>query len=100
MPELTTPRLTLRLAQPTDAAAITQFYIQNDAHFAPTDPPFPPNFLTEADWKERAQKSAEEFAAGQSARFFLFERTTHAVVLPIDAHHGDVKLPLSPLGES
>lgn len=68
---LTTPRLHLLAPDAAQAAAVADFYRRNAAHFAPWDPPLPPDH-TAPDVVERAlADGADAFAAGRALRWWL-----------------------------
>jgi ribosomal-protein-alanine N-acetyltransferase len=79
LPELTTERLTVRLARPGMQGAIARFLGENfDGHLDRWSPPATTSFFTEAFWRERLAISVEEYHAGRSARFVLQERAGNA----------------------
>jgi [ribosomal protein S5]-alanine N-acetyltransferase len=84
MPEsrfaLATDRLILRLPEISDIPAILSFFQENAAHFAPTDPPMPPDFVTEEFWAARIPKIHEARAAEQSLNLHLFFPGAHELV--------------------
>lgn len=73
LPHLHTARLEVRLAQPTDTAAIVDYYRRNAAFFRPFDPPRPVDFLTEPYWERRIGFSLTEFMSDRSVQCFLFD---------------------------
>lgn len=73
-PVLHTPRLTLRMATVADAAAIVRYFRENEAHFAPTDPPKPDGFFSEAHWCDLIEKAHQAWQAETRLPFWLFKR--------------------------
>lgn len=72
LPELQTPRLTVRLARPGMQAAMARFLAENfEGHLDRWSPPATTAFFTEAFWKERLAVAVEEYHAGRAARFVL-----------------------------
>jgi [ribosomal protein S5]-alanine N-acetyltransferase len=72
LPELHTPRLTLRLARPGMQGAMARFLTENhDGHLDKWSPPAAPAFFSEAFWRERLAIAVEEFHAGRAVRFVL-----------------------------
>ena len=72
LPELTTERLTVRLARPGMQAAMARFLNENfEGHLDRWSPPATTSFFTEAFWRERLAIAVEEYHAGRSARFVL-----------------------------
>jgi ribosomal-protein-alanine N-acetyltransferase len=75
LPELETPRLTLRLAQPGMESAMARFLDENFAGYLDRwSPPPAPGFFTAAFWGERLASAVAELAADRSARFVLQPR--------------------------
>lgn len=72
-PLLLTPRLTVRMAAPDDAAAIAAYFRENREHLAASRPPMAPEFFTEAFWRAQAHASLAEFRADRSLRLVLLE---------------------------
>jgi ribosomal-protein-alanine N-acetyltransferase len=68
---LTTPRLQLRAPDAAQAAAVADFYRRNAAHFAPWDPPLPPDHTAPEVVERALADGAEAFAAGRSLRWWL-----------------------------
>lgn len=71
-PILKGKRVLLRLGRPSDARAILDFFLDNRAHFKPTDPPRPPNFYSEDYWVERVATTALEYHQDRSCHLFVF----------------------------
>jgi ribosomal-protein-alanine N-acetyltransferase len=70
-----TARLILTLPPPDAAASVVRYYEENRAHFAPTDPPRPSSFYTDAYWRERLIGARRAFAEDRALQLFLFERS-------------------------
>ncbi|HET7772847.1 MAG TPA: GNAT family N-acetyltransferase [Burkholderiaceae bacterium] len=77
-PELHTERLTLRLAQPDDAAATVAFFERNREHLARWDPPPPEGFYTEPYWRRYGETAQGEWSAGVAVRLNVFARGDRA----------------------
>lgn len=71
-PMLRGERVLLRLAKPSDARAIVDFFLDNHAHFKPTDPPRPKTFYSEDYWVERSASTALDYHQDRSCHFFVF----------------------------
>ncbi len=72
LPELQTPRLALRLARPSMAASMARFFADNwEGHLDRWSPPAAPEFFGEVFWRERLERSPEEWDSGTAARFVL-----------------------------
>jgi ribosomal-protein-alanine N-acetyltransferase len=75
LPELSTERLTVRLARPGMQAGMVRFLQDNfSGHLARWSPPPAQAFFTEAFWAERLALCEEELQADRSARFVLQEK--------------------------
>jgi len=71
LPRLCTQRLLLHLPPPTDAPAVLAYFRDNEARFAPFDPPRPASFLTLPFWHERLRQGRDEARFDRGYRFFL-----------------------------
>lgn len=72
MLQLRTERLLLAVVPPEQAAKYVTFYRENEAHFAPWDPPRWPGILDPAEWRGRLQTNADRFVARTSMNLGLF----------------------------
>ncbi len=72
LPILETERLLLKPMQPGMEQAMIDFLSENVAHFAPWDPPIPPDEYSLKRWELLCTQSAAEFASGAGMRFILF----------------------------
>lgn len=79
-PVLKTQRLTLRTPQEGDVPAIVRYFKENEARFAPTDPPRPPDFYQADAWRERVRRFGESWKSEQALRLYLFDRETEEIV--------------------
>ena len=72
LPELTTSRLSVRLARPGMEGSMARFLTENfPGHLDRWSPPAAAGHFTEAFWRERLAVGVEEFHAGRSARFVM-----------------------------
>jgi ribosomal-protein-alanine N-acetyltransferase len=72
LPELTTARLTVRLAQPGMQAAMARFLEANFAgHLDRWSPPAVAGYFTEGFWAERLAVAVDDFAADRAVRFVI-----------------------------
>ena len=69
--ELRTPRLRLSAGRPDWGPAVADYQRRNLAHFAPWDPPAPPDFLEPAVQSERLRQGLIAFQAGVGCRWWL-----------------------------
>lgn len=74
-------RVSLRLLQQADAAAMLDYFQRNEAFLRPTDPPRPEGFYT-LDWhQQRIEKACQDQLEDREYRFLLFkpEQAMHIV---------------------
>lgn len=71
LPVLQTERLRLVLLQPGMEQAMIDFLIANTAHFAPWDPPAPPDHLGFERWSTQCKSSVADFELGSAVRWVL-----------------------------
>jgi [ribosomal protein S5]-alanine N-acetyltransferase len=71
----------LTTGEPAMAATVADFYRRNEAHFAPWDPPKPPDFATVAVQRERIRQSLREFDEGVGFRYWLQPKDNLDVVI-------------------
>jgi ribosomal-protein-alanine N-acetyltransferase len=75
LPELETPRLVLRLARPSMAAAMARFFADNwEGHLDRWSPPAAPGFFGAEFWRDRLERAPAEWEAGSAARFVMQPR--------------------------
>lgn len=70
-PILRTQRLSIALLQPGMEQAMVNFLSANAAHFAPWDPPAPPDLLSPERWAVQCANSLADFQSGSAVRFVL-----------------------------
>jgi len=71
---LETPRTVLTLAGPDAAPRLVDYFVRNQTHHAPWDPPRPPGFLTVPFWQERLSAQVRELAEDCALRMVVFGR--------------------------
>ena len=71
MTDLTTPRLALEPMAPQHALRLAQFFIRNEAHLRPWDPPRPRGISEPEFWSIEAQRALEDQSDGAVARWVL-----------------------------
>jgi ribosomal-protein-alanine N-acetyltransferase len=75
IPELHTPRLTVRLAQPGMQCAMARFLSDNFAgHLDRWSPPVVPDYFTATFWADRLEIAVHDFEADRAARFVIQPR--------------------------
>ncbi|MBV6515613.1 MAG: GNAT family N-acetyltransferase [Planctomycetaceae bacterium] len=73
LPRFDTARLRLRMAQPSDAAAIVAFLDEEREFLAPFEPVRPAEYYSEEYWRLQAARLVQEFIDGRSLRLWLFD---------------------------
>jgi ribosomal-protein-alanine N-acetyltransferase len=68
---LATARLLLQASEAAIAREVLDFECRNRSHFAPWDPPMPPDFLTLGGQRARLARGAQELRSGTGARYWL-----------------------------
>lgn len=68
---LRTARLWLQASDTDMAPAVADFYRRNQRHFAPWDPPTPPDFGTARVQRERLRAADLAFTEGQAFRYWM-----------------------------
>lgn len=68
---LATARLLLQAPEAAIAREVLDFQWRNQSHFAPWDPPMPPDFLTLLGQRARLVRGAQEFRSGVGVRYWL-----------------------------
>lgn len=76
-----TDRLTVRLAEIADVPEVIRYYGDNREFLQPFSPTFAPDFLDQVTWLEQVRVRLREFAAGESFRGFLFERSAPRTIV-------------------
>ena len=72
LPELETPRLTLRLVRPAMAVSMARFFADNwEGHLDRWSPPAAPGFFEAKFWRDRLERAPLEWESGGAARFAL-----------------------------
>ncbi len=72
-PRLVTARLVLDVPEPEAAPRVAAYFVRNEEHLAPWEPPRAAGFTGEAFWRERLAKSRLDLLDGQALRFFVFK---------------------------
>ncbi len=80
-PLLRTPRAVLRLAGPSDAAALLEYFRVSGGRY---DPPPPAHFLQLSHWQDHAKRVRQEFQEGRSCRFFVYSPDQSSVRGTVD----------------
>lgn len=78
--QLSTPRLELRAALPTEAALVVDYFARNRTHLSAWEPAPPPRFYEVPFWEQRLEQYGAEEAEGRNVRLHLFERRTGRVI--------------------
>lgn len=78
---ITTPRLTIRLADETDVPAILAYYHENRAHLEPWEPRRPDGFHTAEFWVGQVARNREQAETDRSLRRFIFANDSPGQVI-------------------
>lgn len=78
VPVLLTERLLLTISGAQAAQARVRFNRENQAHLAPWNPAMGSRYLDESFWRERLEMYVEEFKAGKTYAFSIFNRNDGA----------------------
>jgi ribosomal-protein-alanine N-acetyltransferase len=79
-PILRGDRVLLRLADPGDVPAIVRFFRENEDFFAPTSPPRPEAFLTDAYHLTQVEEARKEFANDQALRLLVLLQSDGSLI--------------------
>ena len=72
--DLTTARLVLEPMAPQHAPLLAQFFVRNEEHLRPWDPPRPRGITDVEFWSAEAQRAVEDHAEAAVARWVLLLR--------------------------
>ena len=72
--EIPTPRLLLRLPEPSEADAVLDYFVRNREHLEPWSPVAPDGMYTLHWWEQRLRMNLDEAEAGTSVRTFMYLR--------------------------
>jgi [ribosomal protein S5]-alanine N-acetyltransferase len=95
-PEILTPRCLLRVPSEQDAPATVNYMQRNRAHFAPTDPPLPPEFYAAPFHEKYARDAHAQFVANTAYRFNVFLRAADPAQAPLIARVNFTQVFLGP----
>jgi ribosomal-protein-alanine N-acetyltransferase len=74
-PRLETERLVLTILEPSSAARLVAYAVDNKAHLDPWEPPRPEGFYTEGYWRRRLEQNLDEHARDQSLRLTILRKS-------------------------
>jgi ribosomal-protein-alanine N-acetyltransferase len=83
LPQISTPRLIVRMADYRDAAEIARYYTHNRAFLQPFEPTRPAEFFSEGFWRSQTEHNLIEFAHDHSLRLFVFEHPYPKTVIGV-----------------
>jgi ribosomal-protein-alanine N-acetyltransferase len=89
-----TPRLRLTASDPARAEVVAAYYRRNAEHFAPWDPPQPPDHATTPRCAEALAEGRAAFDAGRAHRWWLARRDTAEEIIGSVHLSGIVRGPL------
>ena len=93
LPRLVTERYELRLADVSDVPRLLSYRRENADHFRPFEPVPAADHFTEAYWVRQVERDHDEFEAGLSVRFYLFEPGRDAPVFGLASFSNIVRGP-------
>lgn len=79
-PVIQTPRLYLRLLDPSEAPLAVEFYTKNKEHLEKTGPRWTSDFFELERWKLQLEANLEEFRSDQSLKLFIFEKSSNTII--------------------
>jgi len=82
-PQLSTPRLLVRLASKRDVHEIVRYYRSNRAFLKPFEPTRSDDFFKEDFWRGQVERNLIEFNYNQSLRLFVFEQANPETIIGI-----------------
>ena len=74
-------RLIIRLPEAADVSEVIRYYRDNRAYLQPYSPTFPSEFLDERTWLDQVKIRAQEMAAGDGLRAFIFVKVAPRTVV-------------------
>lgn len=77
LPRLRTQRTVTRLAEPSDALKILEFFRHSGKRY---DPPLPDSLLTLEHWQMQTVELLKEYASGSGCRLFVFSEDEANVI--------------------
>ena len=93
VPRLVAEGYELRLADVSDVPQLLSYRRGNADHFRPFEPVPASDHHTDAFWMRQVERDHDEFEAGQSVRFYLFEPGPGAPVLGLASFSNIVRGP-------
>jgi len=79
-PVIETPRLILRLLEPSEAELALSFYLDNQEHLVKTGPRWTADFFELDRWRLQLKVNRDEYFADESFKLFMFEKATGSVI--------------------
>ncbi|MGZ8255167.1 MAG: GNAT family N-acetyltransferase [Burkholderiaceae bacterium] len=71
LPTLNTPRLAVEHQAPAHAAALAEFFLRNERHLAPWDPPRPAGIMESGFWQAECERAVEDYEDGAVVRWVV-----------------------------
>jgi ribosomal-protein-alanine N-acetyltransferase len=81
LPTLSTPRLAVEHMAPGHAEALAEFFLRNERHLAPWDPPRPAGVRETKFWHEECERAVEDYEDGAVVRWVVRLRAEPARVI-------------------
>lgn len=81
LPTLSSSRLTIDSIVPGHATLLSEFFLRNEAHLKPWDPPRPNGIRTAGFWEAECERAVDESNDGLVARWLLLMRGDESRVI-------------------
>ena len=81
LPNLVTARLRVEHVAPGHAQALADFFVRNDRHLAPWDPPRPAGITSAAFWRAECERAVADYDDGTVVRWVLRLREDPRLVI-------------------
>ncbi len=92
LPEITTPRVFLRVARLDETPKIVRYLLKNQEHLRPWEPKRDASYFTEYAWRGGPERDRNEANAGTAFRFRMFLLTPIGELAPTDEFIGTISL--------
>lgn len=79
-PVIDTPRLTLRMLEPSEASRAVSFYLDNKEHLEPTGPRWTEDFFELERWQAQLETFQIDYRNNLSLKLFIFEKASQDIV--------------------
>jgi ribosomal-protein-alanine N-acetyltransferase len=84
VPKIDTPRLVLKMIDPSQAESVVRYLVKNKEHLADSGPRYPKEYFNVDYWKVELHDRMQEFRSDRSLKLFLFEKEPNGERTSID----------------